>query len=128
MKYTIIKSAAGEASEIISQNSRKDSFALSAMKIGEEVEALAKKFVKKGYRVDVLTNKKKTHYLGYIYVGDDTRKKKKLFDETFEAQFAEIRLDINTDLMSKKATAVFVVVGGGGTYQESVTYTLIEQK
>ena len=127
MKYTIIKSAAGEASEIIAQNSRKDGFAQSVMAIGKEVEALAKKFVKKGYRVDILTNKRKTHYLGYIYVIDEYRKKK-LIDEAFEGQFANIRLDINTDLTSKKANAVFVVVGGGGTFQESVTFTLVEQK
>lgn len=35
---------------------------------------------------------------------------------------------IHTDLMSKKANAVFVAVGGGGTFQDSVTYTLVEQK
>lgn len=128
MKYTVIKSAAGEASEIISQNSRKDGFAQSVMGIVKEAEALAKKFVKKGYRVDILTNKRKTHYLGYIYVVDEYRKKKKLIDEAFEGQFAKFRLDINADLTSKKANAVFVVVGGGGTFQDSVTYTLVEQK
>lgn len=128
MKYTIIKAAVGEASEIISQNSRKDGFAQSVMDIGKEVEALTKKFTKKGYRVDILTNKKKTHYLDYVYVVDQYRLKKKVFDEAFEGQFAKIRMAINDDLTSKKANAVFVVVGGGGTFQESVTYTLVEQK
>lgn len=128
MKYTVIKSAAGEASEIISQTSRKDGFAQSVMGIVKEAEALAKKFAKKGYRVDILTNKRKTHYLDYIYVVDEYRKKKKSFDEAFEGQFAKIRLDINTDLTSKKANAVFVAVGGGGTFQDAVTYTLVEQK
>lgn len=128
MKYTIIKSAAGEASEIISQNSRKDGFALSVMEIGKAAEALTKKYAKKGYRVDILTNKKKTHYLDFVYVVDQYRLKKKVFDEAFEGQFAKIRMAINDDLTSKKANAVFVVVGGGGTFQESVTYTLVEQK
>ncbi len=128
MKYTIIKSVAGEASEIISQTSRKDGFAQSVMGIVKEAEAMAKKFVKKGYRVDILTNKRKTHYLGYIYVVDEYRKKKKLIDEAFEAQFAKFRLAINTDLTSKKANAVFVAVGGSGAFQDSVTYTLVEQK
>lgn len=128
MKYTIIKSAVGEASEIISQNSRKDGFAQSVMEIGKAVEALTKKYAKKGYRVDIITNKRKTHYLDYVDVVDKYRLKKKLFDEAFEGQFAKIRLEINTDLTSKKANAVFVVVGGGGTFQESVTYTLVEQK
>lgn len=128
MKYTIIKSAAGEASEIISQTSRKDGFAQSVMEIGKAAEALTKKIAKKGYRVDILTNKRKTHYLDLIYVGDKFRKNKKTFDEAFEGQFAKIRMDINTDLTSKKANAVFVVVGRGGPCQESVTYTLVEQK
>lgn len=128
MKYTIIKSVAGEASEIISQTSRKDGFAQSVMGIVKEAEALAKKFAKKGFRVDFLTNKRKTHYVDYIYVVDEYRKKKSSFDEAFEGQFAHIRPEIHTDLMSKKANAVFVVVGGGGTFQDSVTYTLVEQK
>ena len=128
MKYTIIKAAVGEASEIISQTSRKDGFAQSVMEIGKAAETLTKKYAKKGYRVDILTNKRKTHYLDYVYVGDEFRRTKKSFAEAFESQFAKIRMEINTDLTSKKANAVFVVVGGGGTFQESVTYTLVEQK
>jgi len=128
MKYTIIKSAAGEASEIISQTSRKDGFAQSIMGIVKEAEALTKKFARKGYRVDILTNKRKTHYLDYIYIADEYRKKKQTFVKAFEAQFDKIRQDIHTDLTSKKANAVFVTVGGGGTFQDAVTYTLVEQK
>ena len=128
MKYTIIKSVAGEASEILSQTSRKDGFAQSIMVIIKDAESLAKKFAKKGYRLDILTNKRKTHSLGDIYVVDEYRKNKKSFDEAFEAQIAKIRLDINTELTSKKANAVFVAVGGYGSYQEAVTYTLVEQK
>ena len=95
MKYTIIKSVAGEASEILSQTSRKDGFAQSIMVIIKDAESLAKKFAKKGYRLDILTNKRKTHSLGDIYVVDEYRKNKKSFDEAFEAQIAKIRLDIN---------------------------------
>lgn len=128
MKYTIIKSAAGEASEIISQTSRKDGFAQSIMVIVKDAEALAKKFAKTDYRVGIRTNKRKNHYLGDIYVVDEYRKKKKSFDEAFEAQFAKIRLDINTELTSKKANAVFVVASDCGNYPYAVTYTLVEQK
>lgn len=98
------------------------------MGIVKAAEALAKKFAKKGYRVGFLTNKRKTHYLGDIYVVDEYRKKKKLFDEAFEAQVSKIRMDINTELTSKKANAVFVAVSGCGHYQDAVTYTLVEQK